>query len=99
MDRSFCKTVNYSHVESLNTLNIHSVYNKILNRFGRRGYHCVSQHPPIDGWHQNDEVEQAPAKVLGLGVRRGQMSAFNHLLRELPGENLPLYPSVHISSI
>ena len=43
-----CKTVDYSHMISLN---IHTVYNKVKNGFGRRGYHCVSQHPSIDAWH------------------------------------------------
>ena len=44
-----CKTVNYSRMISLN---IHTVYNKVENGFGRRGDHSASQHPPIHGWHQ-----------------------------------------------
>ena len=55
------------------------MYNKGYDGFGRRGYHCVSQHPSMDGWYQNDEAEQTTAKVLGstLLLRRGQMSAVN----------------------
>ena len=44
-----CKTVNYSHVISQNK---HTVCNKVKNGFGRKDYHCVSQHPSVDGWHQ-----------------------------------------------
>ena len=53
-DRSFLKTVYYPHVISLN---IHTVYNKVKNGCGRRGYHCASQHPPVDGLRQFSELK------------------------------------------
>ena len=50
----YCKTVNYSHVISLN---MHTVFNEVKNGFERSDYHCVSQYPSINGWHQFSELK------------------------------------------
>ena len=57
------------------SLNILTVYYKVKNEFGRKGFHCVNQHPPIDGSHQFTELKLHSVSS-DLSDRRVAVSAY-----------------------